>query len=326
MSASRFLLATLSGGAWRNIRGLLLIAFALVLIPTSVRAACFYTNGSGSANVTFNPPSTITVPFTASVGTVLYTSPYLGQSSAPLFRCTSTSSYGITPTYGGTPATSTAIFPTSISGIGFSLTYAGSSSNYLYPYPAYSLPAGYWILDTTYSVQLVKTGPIVSGSTLSAGSIAYFNMGNSLQLVNYFLGNSVTIVDPACSVNTTPINVTLPTVGTNTLPAVGATTGTTGFVIALTCASGATLAIQLDYAGTASGITGVLTPTSGSSAGVGIRVLDSSSNPVTFGTASVVGSTVSGQMNLQYYAQYYRTAAITSGPMGASATFTLSYQ
>lgn len=325
MSASRFSLATLSGGAWRSIRGLLIV-FALALMPTSVRAACTYTNGSGSASVTFNPPSTITVPFAAAVGTVLYTSPYVGQSSASLFLCTTTSSYGITPTSGATPASSTTIFPTSVSGIGFSLTYAGSSSYYLYPYPAYSLPSGYWMLDTTYSVQLVKTGPIVSGSTLRIGPFAYFNIDNSLRIVNYFLGNSVTIVDPACSVNTTPIDVPLPTVGANALPAVGATTGTTGFVIALTCASGATLAIQLDYAGAASGIPGVLTPTSGTSAGVGVRVLDTNSNPVTFGTASAVGSTVTGQQNLQYYAQYYRTSAVTSGTLGASATFTLSYQ
>lgn len=303
----------------------LLVLSALILLPTGVSARCSFINGTGPSNVTFNPPATITVPFTAAVGTVLYTSPLIGPAVVPEMKCKGTTNYGVTDMAGLTPGTAIDIYPTGIPGVGYMLTH-GDLTNYLYPYPCCQLSSGTYTFGITTSLQLVKTGPIASGSTLPAGELGFWEFDKNKQPEIFTLGNPVTIIDPACSVNTTPINVTLPSISTSALAAVGSTAGGTGFVIALTCSAGATLAIQLDYAGAASGIPGVLTKTSGTSAGVGVQMLDANASPVTFGTVSPVGNTLTGQMNLQYYARYYRTAALTAGSLAASATFTLSYQ
>ena len=309
----------------QRIGALLSVVSALLCLPNLAMATCSFNGGTGPSNVTFNPPTTITVPYTAPVGTVLYTSPQVSPAPTATISCTGTSNYGITNSGAATPAAGINIYPTSIPGLSYMLAH-GNATSYMFPYPCCQIGAGNYTFSVTTSLVLVKTGPIVSGSTLPTGPLGYWRFDNNQQPEIFTLGNSVTIVDPACSVNTTPLNVTLPSISTSALQAVGATAGTTGFVIALTCYSGATLDIQFDYSGANSGITGVLTKTAGSSSGVGVQMLDQSLNPITFGTATLVGGTVSPQMNLTYYARYYRTAAISAGTLTASATFTLSYQ
>ena len=323
MSRSSVLLAWIGAAAGlRRISGLLLAMLMLAFMPTGAKANCTTT---GTTPVTFTPTATITVSYNAAVGTVLYTSPYIVPTNPPTVTCTGTTNYGVIDTVGTTPGVTATVYPTSVSGLGYSLTH-DNTTTYLYPYPGTQLAAGSYTANETSSLQLIKTGPIVSGSVLPAGEIGYWKFDVNQTVETFTLANSVTIIDPACSVNTTPINVTLPTVQTSSLNAVGATAGSTPFTIALTCSSGATLDIQLNYAGTASGITGVLTKTAGTSAGVGVQLLDQNSNPVVFGNTTVVGATPTGTLNIQYYEQYYRTAAITAGTLTASATFTLSYQ
>jgi type 1 fimbria pilin len=311
----------------RRASSLLTVIFLLALLPTGVKANCTFTSGTTTSAVTFNPPSTITVAYNAAVGTVLYTSPLIPPAIAPQINCTGTTNYGVVNIAGATPSITVSVFPTSISGLSYSITH-NNLTTYLFPYPCCSLAAGSYSASISSSLQLIKTGPIVSGSTLPAGLLGNWQFDSGTNVESFTLGNAVTILDPACSVNTTPINVTLPTVSSSSMNANGATTGSTPFAIALTCSSGATLDIQLDFNGTASGIAGVLTKTSGTSSGVAVQLLDKNFTPVTFGNAgkTLVGGTPNGQLNIQYYARYYRTAVITAGTVVASATFTLSYQ
>jgi len=313
------------GTGLRRIGSALLFLSMLILMPNIAEANCTFTTGTTTSAVTFSPPATITVAYGAAVGTVLYTSALIPPAIAPQITCTGTTNYGVIDQVGTTPGTGVSIYPTSIAGLGYSITH-NDLTTYLYPYPCCQLAAGNYSASISSSLQLIKTGPIVSGSTLPAGLIGYWRFDSGVNVESFTLGNSVTILDPACSVNTTPITVTLPTVSSSSMASVGAKAGATPFAIALTCSSGATLDIQLNYAGTASGITGVLTKTSGTSAGVGIQLLDKNLNPVVFGATTVVGSTPTGVLSIPYYAQYYRTAAVTVGSLGASATFTLSYQ
>jgi type 1 fimbria pilin len=319
------LLSWVGHASSRWIGSLLLLMSLLVLLPTTAEANCAFTGGTNTSAVTFTPPATITVAYNAAVGTILYTSPLIPPAVAPQINCTGTTNYGVRNEVGATPGTTVDVYPTSISGLSYSITH-NDLTTYLYPYPCCQLAAGAYSASIDSSLQLIKTGPIVSGSVLPAGLLGYWEFDPGIYVESFTLGNSVTIIDPACSVNTTPINVTLPTIPTSSLGAVGATAGSTPFTIALTCASGATLDITLNYAGTASGITGVLTKTAGTSAGVGVQLLNQSSAPVSFGTTTVVGATPNGALNIPYYAQYYRTAAVTAGTLTASATFTITYQ
>jgi type 1 fimbria pilin len=321
MTRPATLIGKLGGAAFRRIGGLLLLMLMLALTPTGANANCTTT---GTTPVTFTPPTTITVAFNAAVGTVLYTSPLIAPTNPPTLTCTGTTNYGVIDTVGTTPGVGVQVYPTSIPGLGYSITH-NDLTTFLFPYPCCQLASGSYTASVTSSLQLIKTGPILSGSVLPAGQIGYWQFDSGQKVETFTLANSVTILDPACSVTTTPINVTLPTIASSSLNVVGATAGSTAFAIGLACSSGATLDIQLNFAGTASGIAGVLTKTSGSSAGVGVQLLDKSFNPVAFGATTVVGST-SGLTSIPLYARYYRTGAITVGSLAASATFTLSYQ
>jgi type 1 fimbria pilin len=314
------------GTGWLRGSALLLALGILALVPGGAKANCTITAGSAPAAVNFTPPSsTITVSYGAAVGTVLYQSGSMAPANPNSMTCSNNSIYGVSNNVGAQPGTTATIYPTGVAGIGYSIGHS-TSTNLLLPYPCCTIANGSYTNSVASSLTLIKTGPIVSGSVIPAGTLAYWLYANGLKIEAFNLTTSITIIDPACSVNTTPINVTLPTVSVGAMASVGATAGTTPFAIALTCSSGATLDIELDYAGTASNITGVLTKTSGSSAGVGLRLLDQNYNPVVFGATTVVGSTPTGALSIPYYAQYYRTGTVTAGSINASATFTLSYQ
>jgi type 1 fimbria pilin len=315
--------------------GLLLLLLVLGFAPYgNVFAQCYEDGSSPGAQgtVTFNPPSTIPVPTGVAANTVLWTSATMTPSPTPVYDCYNTVNYGVKNNVGTTPGSGVEYYPTGVAGLSYVLIHNGSP---LYPYATSSDSFGNNGSQVTFSVttvlELVATGTITNGSTLQAGTLGYWQWqgaGNP-QIEAFVLGNPVTFVSSSCSVTTNPINVTLPTISTTALGSVGATAGTTPFAIGLSCtgSAGMSVSVTMNYNGNASGIQGVLTPTSGSSSGIGVQVLDQTSTPVTFGTAEAEGTTPVGQMNIPYYARYYQTAAtITAGTLAASATFTVTYQ
>lgn len=310
--------------------GALLIAVCLLaFFPIGAKANCSFTGGTGTSAVTFTPPASIVVPSSTPVNTVLYTSPLVPPAIAPQITCTGTTTYGVVNSRpGGNPAVSVNIYPTGIAGVGYAITHNDLTS-YLYPYTCCTLAAGSYDASISSSLQLIKTGPIANGAVLSTGLLGYWRFSNNQNVESFTLANSVTFINPSCTVNTTPVNVTLPTVSTTALgTAVGVTAGRTAFSISLACSSGSKLLIEIDPTTTSSGIPGVLTKTSGALTRVGVQLLDSSGTAVTLSTPVLVGSTPNGTLNIPYYAQYYRTTTgtITVGAIAASATFTLTYQ
>jgi type 1 fimbria pilin len=175
----------------------------------------------------------------------------------------------------------------------------------------------------------VKTGPIAVGSSLQ-GPLASFKAGatNSVVYAMINLAGSLTFTAPACQVSTASVTVNLPTVTNQAFTGVDSVAGTTPFQIGLTCSSGATVSITMDTATPVAGKPGVIAPSSGSAGGVGVQVLDSSGvTPVQFGVAQTIGATPDGALSVSYFARYYQTgSAVSAGLLGATATFTLSYQ
>jgi type 1 fimbria pilin len=314
---------------------LLLLLLTLGFAPNgNVLAQCSLDQSSpgSQGSVSFSPPSTIAVPTGVAANTVLWTSASVTPSPTPIYDCYNTVNYGVTNNVGTTPGSGVQYYPTGVTGLSYVLIHNGSP---LYPYATQSESFGGGGSQVTFSItstlELVATGTIANGSVLSAGTLGYWQwQGNGNPKIEAFiLGNSVTFVASSCSVTTNPISVTLPTVSTTALGSVGATAGSTAFNIGLTCtgASGMSVSVTMNYNGTASGVQGVLLPTSGSSSGIGVQILDQNNTAVTFGTAMAEGTTTVGQMNIPYTARYYQTAStITAGTLAASATFTLTYQ
>lgn len=311
----------------------LLLAIACQLPLQRAHAACSY-SGTG-ANVTFSVPTSITVPFDAQVGDVLYQTPQVAPSPSLSVSCSGSTTYGISNLVGATPGQGVAIYPTGVAGVGYRLAHGSSSpSDYMYPWPCCELPAGTYNFTVTTALQLVKTGPIADGARLNGATLArwmYDRTGNrTVSLQNYILGNTVTFASPACRVNTTSVAVALPRISSRALPAVSSTAGTTPFNINLTCRSGATLEITFATNSAVAGHDGVIANSNGSgrATGVGVQLTrnDAGSTPVRFGNAITVGATTNGAVDLTYLARYYRTGNVSPGTVSTQATFTLTYE
>ncbi|MDG2539549.1 fimbrial protein [Dyella jiangningensis] len=310
---------------------LLVLLLLVTFWPVVSFATCTLSGGTEIVRMPLN--STITLDPNAAVGTVLAASSTSTPSpSDSQVDCSGTTTIGVINLVGAQPAGGSTIYPTAVSGVGYRILHP-DSSYYLPPYGSDSIDAGTYNLSVGSALQLVKTGPIASGSVLSAGTLGYWQYaarrGATLRVEDFVLANAVTFVAPSCTVTTPSISVTLPTVSNTSLAAAGATAGTTAFTIGLNCpsaAAGQTMAIQFDTAKSFGGASGVITPASGTAKNVGVQLVDNGFTPVTFATPTVVGTTPNGTYNLTYYARYYATATpVGSGNLTATATFTISY-
>ncbi|WP_010115526.1 fimbrial protein [Acinetobacter sp. P8-3-8] len=139
------------------------------------------------------------------------------------------------------------------------------------------------------------------------------------------------VIDQTCTLGGTNGNytVTLPTVGKSTLPTTGTTTGDTKFTINLTnCPTGN---IGVYYDNTNANITanGRLKNTATGGSNVEVQLLNSTKAVIdltkdrgTQGAIAVASS--SGNANIDFYARYYATAAVSAATVG-DVTTTATY-
>lgn len=312
-------------------RRVLLLLLTIVLgLPLAAQARCSFTSG-GTANVNISfPNSTITIDPNLPVGAVLATSAQFSPSPVSQISCTGTTAIGVQNVAGSQPSSGSIIFPTGVAGIGYRVTHP-DTSNYLAAYPGDSIASGSYQMSVTSGLEFVKTGPIANGATVSSGTMGYwrYDSNSNSRIENFNLSTTLTFMFPSCSVNTSTINVTLPTVSNTAFNGVGTVAGATVVPISLQCASGSQLYIQFDTANPVSGATGVIAPATGTgrAKNIGVQLINQSFTPVTFGTPALVGATPDGPLNLTYYARYYQTATpVAAGTVSATATFTLTYQ
>jgi len=312
-----------------------MLLLALTLAPLSAFAVCSLSSGRTETVSMTVSPATITIDPSTPVGTVLATSPVTNPNpNSSQVTCTNTTTIGVVNAMGDQPNGSATIYPTGVAGVGYRLLHP-DNSNYLPPWGFDSIDSGTYTLSVATAVQLIKTGPISGGSTLGAGTLGYWQYQGSARNGNFnaetfMLANNVKFVQPTCTVTTTSIAVTLPTVSNTALSAAGQTAGATAFNIGLTCsaaAAGQDVAIQFDANKQPANTTGVITlNTSSSAKNVGVQLTDNSFQPVNFGTPAPAGTTITGGNNLTYYARYYAlSTGVSAGSVSATATFTISY-
>lgn len=308
---------------------LLWAAPLLLALPLGAHAKCSYSSG-GPTTVTFSLPPAITIAADAAVGTVLATSAQTAPLSPPVISCNGQGNwmtYGVTNTRGGYLADNIT-YETGIPGLGYRLTHP---DDYLTAYPL----NGELLSESTFSVtsglELIKTGPIASGSVLAAGQLGRWrwddNKGNVLYPESFILGNAVTFTTPSCTIVTDPINVTLPTVTSGAFTGVGSTSGKTPFQITLNCPAGAAVTNITMHSTAPDSHQGVVQPAgAGYAGGIGVQVLDNNSNAVVFDQQTVV-SPPNATTAIPYFAQYFQTAAtVSGGPVKATVTFDIFYQ
>ena len=318
----------------RTIR--LLLTLLLLLAPLCAHALCQYSSG-GNTSVTFSLPASITIPANTANGTIIATSQQATPANPPTVTCyvfffgslypsTETMTYGVANSRGGY-LSDNLTFDTGIPGIGYRITHP---SAYLTAYPLNNQSVSQSTFSVTSGLVLVKTGPIMPGSVLTAGKLADWrwddSSGNTLYPETFKLGNSVTFTTPSCTLVANPINVILPAATMSAFTGIGATTGKTPFQIQLTCPAGTAVSQITMHTSTPDSHTGVVAPAgAGYATGIGVQILDGNSNPVTFETQSAV--TPAATASIPYYAQYFQTApAVSGGLVKATVTFDLFYQ
>ena len=311
----------------RRLIRLLCVLCAAVLLPMTGHAACTLTGNTPVVSFSF-AQSIISINPNAAVGSVLASTPQVTPNpSNGQLSCTgrTNTTYGVVNSAGTQPALSDVIFPIGNTGVGYRITHPTA---YLGPYGSASIAPGTYTLSVTSGLELVKTGPIRTGTVIS-GTLGNWVYDNGVTAEVFQIQSPVRLIYPTCTVNTSTINVVLPTVSNTAFNGVGTVAGATVVPISLQCSSGNQLYIQFDTAASVSGATGVIAPATGTgrAKNVGVQLVNQSFTPVAFGTPALVGATPDGPMNLTYYARYYQTATpVAAGTVSATATFTLSYQ
>lgn len=295
---------------------------------------------SGNTSVTFVLPTTISIAANTSNGTVIATSAQAVPTNPPTITCgwqpgnsgnwhvsAQIMNYGVVNSRGGNLADNVT-YETSIPGVGYRITLSGT---YLKAYSLDSQSVSQTTFDEASSLELIKTGPIASGSVLAAGKLAdwQWNGPNASPLIpeTFALGNSITFTTPSCTIVTDPVNVTLPTVATNAFTGVGAVSGKQPFQIDLACPPGTAVARITMHTAAPDSHPGVVAPAgAGYATGIGVQVLDANSNPMVFEAQSVV-TPPNAATAIPYFAQYFQTApTVSGGNVKATVTFDIFYQ
>ncbi|WP_430392295.1 fimbrial protein [Dyella sp. 20L07] len=327
-----------------------LALLAMVLTPAAWAA------GSCSAP---NVPLTLasaSVPQNATVGTTFGTA----TTGSVTFSCNglpsgytrfSAQMYGLTAGQlvpaqlpSGTNITSIT-YASGVAGVGIQLTMNGGMRSYdVTPGDQQSgaYVIGYAVgnnssVTVNYTAQLIVTGTVAAGtiSGLTLGKYEWYIYGNNISQV---LGTSLTITGgtqislAGCSVTTASqaFTVTLPTLSSTAFAGIGTKAGRTAFNIFLNCPASANVSVTMTSPGQSSTIAGLINPTTGTgyATNVGVQLLDQNTNAIPWGTAVSYGKVTAGtNIPLQFYAQYYQTAAtIGAGKVTGTATFTMTYQ
>lgn len=304
--------------------GLLLLALLLASAPWAAQAKCSYSSG-GNTSVTFSLPTSITVASNLADGAVLASTGQVSPANPPDISCGGffgqTISYGVVNARGGY-LSDHLTFETDVDGVGYRITHP---TDYLTAYPYNTEQVTTATFSVTSGLELIKTGPITSGSVLAAGKLGDWRW-ESLYPETFRLANSVTFTTPSCDLVANPINVVLPNVTTNAFSGIGSTTGTTPFQISLNCPTGTAVSKITMHTALPDSHPGVVQPAgAGYAAGIGVRVLDGNMQPVVFETQTAV--TPAATSSIPYYAQYFQTAAtVTGGNVKATVTFDIYYQ
>ncbi len=301
------------------------LLLGLGLVPTAANAKCKFSSG-GNTSVTFSLPTTMTIPANMADGTVIASTGQVSPANPPDITCGGffgeTVSYGVVNIRGGYLADNVT-YETGVPGVGYRITHPIA---YLTPYPQNSQRLTTSTFSVTSGLELIKTGPITSGSVLAAGKLGDWRWENLIP-ETFRLANAITFTTPSCTIVTDPINVTLPTVTSGAFSGVASTSGKTPFQITLNCPTGTAVTHITMHTTNPDSHQGVVAPSgAGYAAGIGVQMLDGNANPVVFEQQSIVNPP-NATTSIPYFAQYFQTAATTSGgPVKATVTFDIFYQ
>lgn len=309
---------------------LLAIALTSMFGPSVSNAqTCNYTTGT-AATLTVTPPSPLSVPRDAAIGTQIYnTGQTLKPSGTFNISCSPTPSTGVQNAAGMQPSPGTTLFPIGNTGLSYGFLNIYNTPQAAFPQ---SNSASSWgsSPSSSYTVQIVKTGPISAGTAVTPQLLGTYMFG-SLAALNIMLSASISVTQRACS--TSNVTVDMGTTLTSAFKGVGTRGSTTPFAIKLNdCPTGInSVSYQIDAttAVVSTSASVVALSTTSTASGIGVQILDQSLNPVPFGKAVTFSSydKAGGNFSIPLNAAYYQTGStVKPGSAVSSVIFTLTYQ
>jgi type 1 fimbria pilin len=314
----------------------------------SAFADCGYSKNMNMGARTFNAPSTITVPRTAGIGSVIASSGNLSFGGGSFWICQgSPAAKGIyailSPLMGERIAgMSPTTYSTNIDGIGYRVRITPGRINQLgsrHEQHKSSNGGSTYIDWRAVVIELVKTAPVVGNGAITPGAYARFHMEEdpAQQWFTADIG-TVRILAPTCQITAATKNqtVSLGDVRMNRFSGVGSTAAEKTFNIGVACdvsehQQGNTVSLILEGTADPSEKPGVLQLSSDAdkvAVGVGIQILDGKTNtPVKFGQPVAIGNSAAGTIDMPFKARYYQTAKdIVPGQADGMVTLTLDYK
>ena len=170
--------------------------------------------------------------------------------------------------------------------------------------------------------QSISINPIAMRRKSAFGSIAPTDDLYTIRFTPF------TLVNAACSLTDSTINVDMGIVARTKFSGLGSTSESKSFSIGLDCIVGTKVNVTLDSPTPEVGFVGTAALSAGSTAsGLGIQVTDISDNPIQFQQSKYVGEANSAFMVILYKARYIQTApTITPGTANGLMTLNIDYK
>lgn len=295
----------------------------------------------GSIQRTSYPlPVTLNVLRDAAVGTVLFdTKGWVGGGAANRITCRgSTISYDRGFIAGAKATNQPNVYESGVPGIGIKVSWSNKEANpggsmdagefMGYPRRTSSVPAYTYVPAQNWWIQLIKTGPIESGTFDIPPIRNYYH--NLLTNELTFPPSQLVFQKRGCRMPYSNVEMPLPTAFLNDFKGKGSTARITEFGIPLVCDAG----VRVSYS--ISGLQdepSVLKNSMGSglAKGVGVQLLRGHNDmrPILLGQKTFFADSgpVGGNSTIPVYARYYQTEdRVTSGDINILATLSLFYE
>ncbi|MFJ3448471.1 fimbrial protein [Pseudomonas sichuanensis] len=301
---------------------------SLLLIPcSSIAEIAFFLPENQAGAVKYSIPSTISIPQDAPVGTVLYETP-LGPTGVTdnKWRCVLTCRNGLKNQVGDT-APGAAMQPIGNTGISWAWTYAYRVGGY----PATSSRPGSYTLSNYYSsLQMIKTGSIVNGAVIPAGTLGFYQVEEIFPLEVQTTGT--TIISMSCE--TPVVHVEM---GDEYKPDdfqhVGSIEKRVGFSLTLNNCPPGLKKVSYTLKATGSAVSesqGIVSLNPNSTAkGVALQLFDTSDRPIPLSVPQNFSNYDSngGNFKIRMSASYYRLPSepLYPGTANAEVTFIMTY-
>ncbi|EIJ9081736.1 fimbrial protein [Citrobacter freundii] len=322
----------------------MLIILILAGSAAPVYAATCTGNYPENGAMTFQLPASITVEPDVSVGTVIYEGSI--ESGQIDMDCQDTGNkykgYAVLTDADARNGVLEGVYQTSIPGIGIRMAEAEertptfTSEDIVTPMHFYSYGASGWnSIHTKYhaSMQLVVTGDVEDGYLDTSRLTAQEKWGNDVIAQILVSPTSIHIQTNTCNLEDKNIYVPLKTINVDNFDSQFSEVLTdNSFKIEISdCRAGT----QIDYKFNSAGSTGVtdgniLAIASGdsSASGVGIQILDTNNNVLSFDqTYTAVSSTSANEVaEIPLKARYAKTGNVKAGKVDAVATFEVFYR